>query len=68
MYAKGDAALHRHLSGQLGRILDVLVEGEGMGRAADFTGVRLPGEGAGARVRARVTSHDNRTLLGEVVA
>ena len=66
--AKGDAALHRHLSGQLGRILDVLVEGEGMGRAADFTGVRLAGEGAGASVRARVTSHDNRTLLGEVVA
>ncbi len=66
--AKGDAALHRHLSGQLGRILDVVVEGEGMGRAADFTGVRLTGLGGGARVRARVTGHDNRTLLGEVVA
>ena len=66
--AKGDAALHRHLSGQLGRILDVVVEGEGMGRAADFTGVRLAGQGAGARVRARVTGHDDRTLLGEVVA
>ena len=66
--AKGDAALHRHLSGQLGRILDGVVEGEGMGRAADFTSVRLAGQGAGARVRARVTGHDNRTLLGEVVA
>ena len=63
---KGDAALHRHLSGQLGRILDVVVEGENMGRARDFTGVRLTGQVAGLRLNARVTGHDQRVLVGEV--
>ncbi len=63
---KGDAALHRHLSGQLGRILDVVVEGESMGRARDFTGVRLTGQVAGLRLNARVTGHDQRVLVGEV--
>ena len=63
---KGDAALHRHLSGQLGSILDVVVEGENMGRARDFTGVRLTGQVAGLRLNARVTGHDQRVLVGEV--
>jgi threonylcarbamoyladenosine tRNA methylthiotransferase MtaB len=65
---KGAEALVSHLSGQIGRTLDVVVEGEGMGRAPDFTGVRLGNQPLAARVSAHIRGHDGRTLLGEVVA
>ena len=65
--AKGDETHRRHLSGQLGRRLDVLVEGGGMARCPDFTGLALAADVAGI-VGVRVTGHDGRVLTGEVVA
>ena len=38
---KGVAALLRHLAGAAGRRIEVLLEGEGKGRAPDFTPVRI---------------------------
>ena len=65
---KGAEALGRHLSGQVGRIVDVLVEGEGMARCADFSGVRLVAAVAAPTVAVRLVGHDGRLLTGEVVA
>jgi hypothetical protein len=44
------------------------MEGSGMARAPDFTGIRVEGQsGAGLR-RVRITKHDRRALIGEVAA
>ena len=65
---KGDAALDRHLTAQLGRTVDVLLERADIGRTPEFTEVRLdlPND-AGQIVRARVTGTDGRQLLAEQI-
>lgn len=63
---KGNEALGRHLSGQVGRLVSVLVEGSGMARAPDFTGVKLEGTGGAGIVRASIAGHDGRMLVGEL--
>ena len=65
---KGDAALDRHLTAQLGRTVDVLLERADIGRTSEFTEVRLdlPND-AGQIVRARVTGTDGRQLLAEQI-
>jgi threonylcarbamoyladenosine tRNA methylthiotransferase MtaB len=64
----GNEALGRHLSGQVGRLVSVLIEGSGMARAPDFTAVRLNARDDTGIVRASIAGHDGRTLFGEVLA
>ena len=60
----GDVALARHLERQQGRILDVLVEKPGVGRAADFTEVVFEGAApVGEITSMTVISHDGRRLV-----
>lgn len=64
--AAGEALLTRHLSSHVGRTLTVLSEGRGVGRAADFSSVRIaPDAAKGAFLDVRVTGHDGRALLCE---
>lgn len=58
--AKGAEALRRHLDRQIGRVVDVLVEEPGTGRAADFTEVRIEGGRVGQRRSMRIDGHDGR--------
>ncbi len=60
----GDAALRRHLRGQVGRRLSVLAERGGMGRAPDFTPVATAGATPGSLVTLAVAGHDGRKLHG----
>ena len=65
---KGDAALDRHLTAQLGRTVDVLLERADIGRTPEFTEVRLdlPND-TGQIVRTRVTGTHGRQLLAEQI-
>ncbi len=64
---KGVAALKAHLAGARGRHIQVLMENEAQGRAADFTPVRLAAElSAGALVDAVVGGDDGAALLATV--
>ena len=68
---KGRAVLATYLSNQRGRLVDVLVEGDGKGRTPQFAEVAIEGIGsssAGSVVRARVTSVEPARLIGEVCA
>jgi threonylcarbamoyladenosine tRNA methylthiotransferase MtaB len=65
---KGDDALARHLSTQVGRSFDVLMERNGFGRAPDFAEVAIAGATSGHIVSARIGGHDGRRLIGEVMA
>ncbi|MFC3691528.1 tRNA (N(6)-L-threonylcarbamoyladenosine(37)-C(2))-methylthiotransferase MtaB [Chenggangzhangella methanolivorans] len=59
----GEALLARHLDAHVGRTLEVLSEGRGVGRAADFTHVRLPVDTPkGATVHVEISGHDGRAL------
>ncbi|MEZ5873494.1 MAG: tRNA (N(6)-L-threonylcarbamoyladenosine(37)-C(2))-methylthiotransferase MtaB [Hyphomicrobiales bacterium] len=64
---KGVVALKRHLANAKGRRINVLMETDAQGRAADFTPVRLDAcaAGAGALVDAVVSGDDGATLLAE---
>ena len=70
--AKGEAVLSSYLARQRGRIVDVLVEGDGKGRTPQFTEVDMvagAGEAeAGRIVRARITDVAAARLIGEVCA
>jgi threonylcarbamoyladenosine tRNA methylthiotransferase MtaB len=61
---KGEAALRRHLDGEVGAQRRVLTERGGIGRTPQFTPVRLvaPVE-PGAMLDVTVASHDGRQLL-----
>jgi threonylcarbamoyladenosine tRNA methylthiotransferase MtaB len=62
----GEQATARHLDAQVGRALSVLVEKPGLGRAEDFTEVRLAAAlGAGHIVSVRASGHDGRRLSAE---
>ncbi len=65
---KGDAALARHLSIQVGRSVEVLMERDGLGRAPDFAEVALDGLAPGLVAAATIGGHDGRRLIGKVVA
>ena len=60
----GAAALRGHLSAQVGNSLRVLMERGGIGRAEDFTQVRVPGVAAGEIVDVRVTGVQDGQLRG----
>jgi threonylcarbamoyladenosine tRNA methylthiotransferase MtaB len=63
--AAADAALARHLSHRLGRVLPTLVEGPGRGRAEDFTEILLPGgETPGALLDVRIEAVEGRRARG----
>jgi threonylcarbamoyladenosine tRNA methylthiotransferase MtaB len=60
----GEAALRRHLDGEIGAVRRVLVEADDCGRSEHFTPVRFsrPVE-AGRIIDAKVTGHDGRRLI-----
>ena len=60
----GDAALRRHLRGQIGRRLSVLAERGGIGRAADFTPVAVGQAAPGSLTPITIAGHDGRKLFG----
>jgi threonylcarbamoyladenosine tRNA methylthiotransferase MtaB len=62
--AKGEAALRRHLDGEVGARRRVLAETQGLARTEQFTPVRLnaPVE-PGAILEVAVAGHDGRQLL-----
>jgi threonylcarbamoyladenosine tRNA methylthiotransferase MtaB len=67
---KGGAVLASYLSGQRGRIVDVLVESDGKGRTPQFAEVEMRGEQAiesGEIVRARIAGALPGRLVGEVM-
>jgi threonylcarbamoyladenosine tRNA methylthiotransferase MtaB len=64
---KGIETLRRHLVNAEGRHIQVLMESEGRGRAADFTPVRIAASvGPGRLIDAVVGGHDGRALLARV--
>ncbi|RAN36790.1 tRNA (N(6)-L-threonylcarbamoyladenosine(37)-C(2))-methylthiotransferase MtaB [Hyphomonas sp. GM-8P] len=66
----GENALKTHFSRHIGEMREALVERETAARLADFTPVKLsrdPGQ-AGRPVRAHITGHDGRQLIGEIDA
>ena len=59
----GEAALRRHLDGQLGRMHRVLTEGPRLGRTEQFTEVAFASDQPeGALMDLRVTGHDGARL------
>ena len=61
---KGEAALRRHLDGEVGAQRRVLAESSGAGRTEQFTRVRLAGAAApGAILDVTIAGHDGRALL-----
>ncbi len=66
----GENALKSHFSRHIGEVRDALVERGTSARLPDFTPVQLscdPGD-AGRPVRAHITGHDGRQLIGEIDA
>ena len=59
---KGDAAFVRHLDMLVGTGQSILIEREGLGRAEDFTPVKIDGT-AGAIETAMIAGHDGKSLL-----
>jgi threonylcarbamoyladenosine tRNA methylthiotransferase MtaB len=67
--SKGAESLARHLARQTGRVVEVLVEQGGRGRARDFAEVAIaPSTAPGTLARVEVSGHDGRRLHGEVRA
>jgi threonylcarbamoyladenosine tRNA methylthiotransferase MtaB len=63
---KGSEALRRHLVNAKGRQIEVLMEREGRGRAADFTPVRMAGGRASGLIDAVVSGHDGSALIARL--
>ena len=60
----GGRLLSRHLDARVGRTIKVLCEGSGVGRAADFSSVRIdPETPKGAMLDAPISGHDGRALI-----
>ena len=67
--AAGEAALVRHLDRQVGRVVGVLVERDGVARAPDFTEIAFEGEApVGQIVAMRITGHDGRRAIASVLS
>ncbi|MDB5532389.1 MAG: tRNA ((6)-L-threonylcarbamoyladenosine(37)-C(2))-methylthiotransferase MtaB, partial [Hyphomicrobiales bacterium] len=60
--AKGTERLSAHLDRQIGRKLQVLGERGGIGRAEDFSPVRIGEQARGKIVEATITGHDGAVL------
>ena len=61
--AAGDAALHRHLTAQIGKVHRILMESPRMGRTEQFTEVTFASDQAeGQIVTAKITGADGKTL------
>ncbi|HET7681431.1 MAG TPA: MiaB/RimO family radical SAM methylthiotransferase, partial [Xanthobacteraceae bacterium] len=61
---KGEAALRRHLEGEVGRLKRVLTEAGGIGRTEQFTPVKLSAPVArGVMLDLTVAGHDGRQLI-----
>ncbi|ARP98960.1 tRNA (N(6)-L-threonylcarbamoyladenosine(37)-C(2))-methylthiotransferase MtaB [Pseudorhodoplanes sinuspersici] len=61
---KGDAALHKHLDAETGRMRRVLIESDMIGRTEHFTPVRISDVSeAGQIVNLRIAGHDGRRLI-----
>ena len=66
---KGLQALKHHLAGAEGRRIEVLMESEGRGRAADFTPVKIEASvGPDKLVAAVVSGHDETSLIARALA
>ena len=63
----GDRALRRHLRAQIGRVLPVLAERGGLGRAPDFTPVAVGDLAPGGIAGLAIAGHDGRKLFGRPV-
>jgi threonylcarbamoyladenosine tRNA methylthiotransferase MtaB len=63
---KGSEALVRHLSVQVGRSVEVLVERDGLARAPDYAEVSLDGLPPGKLANVTIAGHDDRRLIGRV--
>jgi threonylcarbamoyladenosine tRNA methylthiotransferase MtaB len=61
--AKGEAALRRHLDGEIGSYRRILVESETIGRTEGFTPVRVTARSPGALIDAHITGHNGSELL-----
>ena len=62
---RGDAALTAYLARQVGRVADVLMETEGVGRTEQFAPVGVADPASpGAIVRAEITGVENGRLIG----
>ncbi|MCB1783416.1 MAG: tRNA (N(6)-L-threonylcarbamoyladenosine(37)-C(2))-methylthiotransferase MtaB [Alphaproteobacteria bacterium] len=67
--ALGARQVEKRLAGHHGRVFDVLVEKGSLGRAPDFSAVRVPDEFAvGSVVRMCVTGDDGASLLAKKIA
>ncbi|MFD1697670.1 tRNA (N(6)-L-threonylcarbamoyladenosine(37)-C(2))-methylthiotransferase MtaB [Roseibium aestuarii] len=66
--AKGEEVLKKHLAGEVGKILPVLVEKEGLGRTETFTQTEITGGEAGEILMVKIIGHSDRHLLGDVVS
>lgn len=63
--ARGDAALTAYLARQVGRVADVLMETEGVGRTEQFAPVGVADPASpGAIVRVEITGVENGRLIG----
>ncbi|MEI2386785.1 tRNA (N(6)-L-threonylcarbamoyladenosine(37)-C(2))-methylthiotransferase MtaB [Breoghania sp. JC706] len=62
----GQAALLRHLAGEVGHTRRILVEREGLGRTEQFTETELAFGAPGTIVTARISGHSHRHLMAEV--
>lgn len=66
---RGAAGLRAFLGSQVGEVVEVLMEGEGVGRTPQFAEIRLPAGNIceGSLVTARIRGHDDKQLVGELV-
>jgi threonylcarbamoyladenosine tRNA methylthiotransferase MtaB len=62
---RGAERLAAHLSGEVGRRRQVLVEADGLGRTEQFAPVVIPGGRAGEILPARITGHGGGRLIAE---
>lgn len=65
---KAAERLALHLEAEQGKVFEVLMEGDGLGRTPGFTEIEVAGEGGelrGAIVKARATGRNERHLIGE---
>lgn len=63
--AKGEEALARHLSGEIGLTRRILMEHNGLGRTEQYTQTEIAAGVPGTIIEARITGHSHRHLLAE---
>ena len=61
--AAGEAALRRRLESEVGKVRDVLIESDRLGRTEHYLPVAIAGELPGAVRRLTLTGHDSARLL-----